>query len=39
MNVTSVTIELIHSHLTYHIQYIHEGVNNDCNQCDYIATI
>ena len=37
MNVTSVTIELLHSHLTYHIQYIHEWGNNDCDLCDYKA--
>ena len=27
------------SHLTYYIQYVHEGVNNDCNQCDYRETM
>ncbi len=39
MNVTNVTIELLHSHLTNHMQSVHEGVNNEHNQCDYIATI
>ena len=26
------------SHLTHHIQSVHDGVKYDCNQCDYRAT-
>ena len=38
-NVTYVTIELPHIHLAYHIQSVHEEVNNNWNQCDYKATM